>query len=114
MKPFSELETPFTVQSPEDMSADDMVHLFVNVFTDFPKVPHPGHAFLHGPRGSGKSMMFRYLEPDCQMLARKCSLQELPFYGIYIPVKNTELSALSSSVWRASTEAYRLMSTSWR
>lgn len=91
VKPFSELETPFTVQSPEDMSADDMVHLFVNVFTDFPKVPHPGHAFLHGPRGSGKSMMFRYLEPDCQMLARKCSLQELPFYGIYIPVKNTEL-----------------------
>ena len=91
VKPFSELETPFTVQSPEDMSADDVVHLFVDVFTDFPKVPHPGHAFLHGPRGSGKSMMFRYLEPDCQMLARNCGLAELPFYGIYVPVKNTEL-----------------------
>lgn len=82
---------PFTVFSPEGMTAEDAVSLFVDVFTDFPKVREAGHTFLHGPRGSGKSMMFRYLEPDCKRLVRKCGLAELPFYSIYVPLKNTDL-----------------------
>ena len=83
-------ENPFAVTTPESMSAKDAVDLFVDVFTDFPKVPRPGHVFLHGPRGCGKSMMFRYLQPDCQVLACGGSLQDLPFYSIYIPLKNTD------------------------
>src|SRR4051812_2460728 len=84
-------KNPFTVQTPEDMPAEDAVSIFVDVFTDFFKVPKEGHTFLHGPRGSGKSMMFRYLQPDCQCLAHKRKLKELEFFAAYVPIKNTDL-----------------------
>src|SRR6185436_10099539 len=83
---------PFTVQTPEEISAEDTVSLFVDVFTDYPKIPHPGHTFVHGPRGCGKSMIFRYLQPDCQCIANKCLIKDLPFFGVYAPIKNTALS----------------------
>lgn len=82
---------PFAVQTPEDISARDIVDLFVDVFTDFYNIPHIGHTFLHGPRGSGKSMMFRFLEPDCQQIKSGKSLNELAFYSVYVPIKNTDL-----------------------
>lgn len=83
---------PFSVQTPEDIKAPEVVDLFVDVFGDFYNIPNQGHTFLHGPRGSGKSMMFRYLEPDCQMLASQARhLSDLQFYAIYIPIKNTDL-----------------------
>ena len=83
---------PFKVQSPEKLDASDAVDLFVNVFTDFYKVKDPGHSFLNGPRGSGKSMMFRYMQPDCQCLASKQPLHEIEFFAVYIPLKNTSLN----------------------
>jgi len=82
---------PFTVTTPEDMPATEAHSLFVDVFTDFPKIIDEGHTFLHGPRGSGKSMMFRYLKPDCQQIRLGCCIDKLPFYGIYIRIKNTDL-----------------------
>jgi hypothetical protein len=82
---------PFSVQTPEGLSASAMCDLFVNVFSDFQSVPLVGHTFLHGPRGSGKSMMFRYMEPDCQMLAEKRQLNELDYLGVYFPVKASSL-----------------------
>ncbi|MCP9493375.1 MAG: hypothetical protein MSG64_02860 [Pyrinomonadaceae bacterium MAG19_C2-C3] len=83
---------PFAWQTPEEIKAEDVISLFVNVFTDFYNVPKPGHTFLNGPRGSGKSMMFRYLRPDCQLIAReKTPLRDHPFFAIYIPVKSTGL-----------------------
>lgn len=81
-------KNPFQITTPEDLSAKDAVDLFVDVFTDFPKIINPGHAFLKGPRGVGKSMMFRYLESDCQCIDKSCSFSQLPFLGIYIPLKN--------------------------
>jgi hypothetical protein len=82
---------PFAVQTPENIPAADVVSLFVDVFGDFYNIPHVGHTFLNGPRGSGKSMMFRYLEPDCQQLVLSKPLAELPFFGVYVPIKNTEI-----------------------
>jgi len=85
-------DNPFSVQTPEDIRAAEVVDLFVDVFGDFYNIPNQGHTFLHGPRGSGKSMMFRYLEPDCQLLAsQRSNLSELPFYAVYVPIKNTDL-----------------------
>lgn len=81
---------PFIVQSPEGIDAAEALRLFVDVFTDFHKIREPGHAMLHGPRGCGKSMMFRYLLPDCQCLSRNCSLRELPFFAVLISIKNTD------------------------
>lgn len=83
---------PFAVQTPEGLSADDMVQLFVDVFADFQLVRNQGHTFLNGPRGTGKSMMFRYLEPDCQQIAKECSLSDLPFLGVHVPIKHTRLN----------------------
>ena len=88
----SEQPNPFKVRSPEKLGAEDAVDLFVNVFTDFYKIRDPGHSFLNGPRGSGKSMMFRYLKPDCQCLALRRGLDEIDFFSVYVPVKNTSLN----------------------
>lgn len=83
---------PFSVQTPEDITAEEVTSLFVDVFTDYYNVPRTGHTFLNGPRGSGKSMMFRYLLPDCQSLVNKKELKDLDFFSIYIPIKKTELN----------------------
>ena len=85
-------ENPFSVQTPEDIRATEVIDLFVDVFSDFYNVPTTGHTFLNGPRGSGKSMMFRFLEPDCQLLrAGHRDLNKLDFYAVYVPIKNTDL-----------------------
>lgn len=86
------IKNPFQITTPEDLTAQETVDLFVDVFTDFQKIIDPGHVFLMGPRGVGKSMMFRYLQPDCQCLAKKCDFSELPFLGVYIPLKNTNFA----------------------
>ena len=83
---------PFTVKTPEGLAATEAAHLFVDVFTDFYKIRDPGHAMLNGPRGSGKSMMFRYLEPDCQCIAEGREIRQLDFFAILISIKNTELN----------------------
>lgn len=86
-------QNPFWVWTPEDIAADKAVELFVEPFTDFPAVESPSHTFIHGPRGSGKSMMFRMMRPDCARLLRAgCSLDRLPYLGVYIPIKKTEIS----------------------
>ena len=59
---------PFRITTPEDLTAREAVNLFVDVFSDFTQITDPGHVFIKGPRGVGKSMMFRYLQPDCQCL----------------------------------------------
>lgn len=83
---------PFKITTPEDLSAEETVKLFVDVFTDFYQITDPGHVLIKGPRGVGKSMMFRYLEPDCQCLANSLSVFQLPFIAIYVPLKNTNFA----------------------
>ena len=91
-QPPIDTENPFAVQTPEGLSARTMVSLFVDVFADFQLVRSQGHTFLNGPRGTGKSMMFRYLEPDCQQLATDKTLEQLPFFGVHVPIKSTRLN----------------------
>lgn len=83
---------PFKITTPEDLTAEETVSLFVDVFSDFYQITDPGHVIIKGPRGVGKSMMLRYLEPDCQCLATNMSLDELPYIAVYIPLKNTNFS----------------------
>lgn len=93
---------PFSVRTPEDLDAVEANNLFVDVFTDFYKLLEPSHSMLVGPRGCGKSMMFRVLLPDCQMLDRGCSLKDLPFFSVLVPIKGTDLNL---------TEMQRLVDT---
>ena len=82
---------PFKVLSPEGMNAKDAVDLFVEV-SELRKIYSEGHTMLHGPRGSGKSMLFRYLMPDCQMAAKEKEMQNLDFFGVLVSIKNTALN----------------------
>ena len=80
---------PFKVFTPEDMGAADVHALFVAPFTDFNKILEPGHTMINGPRGCGKSMIFRYLLPDCQCLASSKPMDQLPFLAFLISIKNS-------------------------
>lgn len=82
-------DDPFRVFTPENMEAADVAKLFVNPFTDFNKIDGLGHVMLNGPRGCGKSMIFRYLLPDCQRIALRASLDALPFLSFLVSIKNT-------------------------
>ncbi|GAB6013078.1 ORC-CDC6 family AAA ATPase [Viscerimonas tarda] len=83
---------PFEIKTPEQISAQDIVDLFVDVFTDFNQVLEKGHTFLNGPRGSGKSMMFRYIMPDCQIIAKNKEVNSLDFFSLYVPIKLTDIN----------------------
>ncbi len=80
---------PFKVFTPEDMDAERVHKLFVDPFTDFNKIRDIGHTMVNGPRGCGKSMIFRYMLPDCQCLARGKNLRDLEFLAFLISIKNT-------------------------
>ncbi|MBT1063978.1 hypothetical protein KJY73_10360 [Bowmanella sp. Y26] len=79
---------PFEVRTPEALSAQEVAKLFVDVFSDFKKVDDQSHTFIQGPRGTGKSMMLRYMEPDVQIAACKAArIQDLEFFALHIPIK---------------------------
>ena len=86
-----EAKNPFQYQTPDSIKTDDALSIFVDVFKDFYHAINIGNTFIHGPRGSGKSMMFRIMRPDCQKKKLGKELHELPFYAVHIPVKDTSL-----------------------
>ena len=86
------LMNPFEVKTPEDVTAKEVHELFVDVFTDFYQVKEIGHTFLNGPRGSGKSMMFRYMMPDCQVIDKQCTINKLDYFSLYVPIKLTDIN----------------------
>jgi hypothetical protein len=86
------IQNPFWVQTPENIPAPEAKNLFVDIFTEFPHLEAPAHSFVVGPRGSGKSMMFRMMRPDCLMLRLGCVLSELPYLSIYVPIKSTRIT----------------------
>lgn len=94
------MSNPFEFKYPDDIHPNDVMDLFVPVFGEYYNVPIPGHTFINGARGSGKSMMFRYMKPDCQILVDTSSnrlvnprtLQDLDYFSIYIPIKKGHLN----------------------
>jgi hypothetical protein len=82
---------PFAVKTPESLGAAELVDLFVP-YPEYENLQETGHHFLHGHRGSGKSMMLRMMEPECQTLHRACSIDELPYFGTYFSIKATEIN----------------------
>lgn len=93
------MRNPFEVQTPETLTPKEVAALFENVFADMPLISQTGHTFIHGPRGSGKSMMFRYLLPEVQkeaalMQGRSYSLQDLDQYAIHFPIKSSSIQSV--------------------
>lgn len=91
------LDNPFSVETPELMTAEEINELFVPIEESF-SLEVSGHVFLHGHRGSGKSMMFRRLVPDCQSLLQKKTVAELNFFGVYVSIKKTDIDLIDYSI----------------
>lgn len=84
---------PFIYSTPDQIEDPvQALNLFVDVFKDFYLIESLGNTFINGARGSGKSMMFRIMRPDCQKHKLQKTLQELNYYAIYIPIKDTSLN----------------------
>lgn len=62
------LSNPFQHFYPEDLSAEDVHCLFVKEYTEHNSVTACKHTIVEGSRGSGKSMLFKYFEPACQII----------------------------------------------
>lgn len=86
---------PFQIKTPEKMSPDEAANLFVDVFTDYQKIKASGHTFIMGPRGIGKSMIFRYLEPDCQCFSQGVTIDRIDFLGFYIPLRTASFTTIT-------------------
>lgn len=109
----STLLNPFRIESPEKLAPPELVSLFVEQYTQVGTVKQRKHTIIWGSRGSGKSMLLRYLEPQCQALVHGSveALLSAPesFVAIYCPCKEgqfnkTELELLSSSAAQTLTE----------
>ena len=83
-------ENPFTVFTPEGLTAERVVAIFSTEMPGLGNIESAGHAFVIGTRGSGKSILFRYLEPDCQRLVTKKALNKLPFLSLYVSFRETQ------------------------
>ncbi|MEN6520069.1 MAG: hypothetical protein ABFD46_02825 [Armatimonadota bacterium] len=90
-----QLENPFHVESPEKLSPRQVVELFISDYTRIETVKQRKHTFIWGSRGSGKSMMFRFLEPQCQSIFYGGYEEYLSrsdaFLAIYCPIKEGAL-----------------------
>lgn len=82
---------PFAVKTPETLTPAEIVELFVP-YPEFAFLQDTGHQFLHGHRGSGKSMMLKMMEPECQSLHIKTRIEDLRYFGTYLSIKTTEIN----------------------
>lgn len=87
-------KNPFGVQNPEHVDAEYIARNFVEVQTDFPRLKEPGNTFIHGARGTGKSMLLRSLEPRVMILQEKAAkLKDLPFVAVHVPLRTADFGA---------------------
>jgi hypothetical protein len=91
-------DNPFAVHSPDALDrvpAQNIVDLFVERYTRISAVKQSKHTFIWGARGSGKSFMLRYLEPQCQFIVNGSPSSFLEgdeaFIGVYTPCKKGEI-----------------------
>lgn len=84
------MDNPFAVFTPEGLTADRVFAIFSTEMPGLGNIENAGHAFVIGTRGSGKSILFRYLEPDCQRLVTKKELHDLPFLSLYVSFRETQ------------------------
>ncbi|TAV10202.1 hypothetical protein ELI37_06615 [Rhizobium leguminosarum] len=85
---------PFGVQNPEHVDAAYIAQNFVEMQTDFPRLTEHGNTFVHGARGTGKSMLLRSLEPRVMILQEKAAkLKDLPFVAIHVPLRTADFGA---------------------
>lgn len=90
------LKNPFDVESPEKLTFDQIKELYVPDDEIIGLICQRKHTFIWGNRGSGKSMLLRFLEPKCFYKSDEFLKKELneqnSFLGIYYPIKEGMLN----------------------
>jgi serine/threonine protein kinase len=94
--------SPFDALSAEHLAGDDLLRsLFVSKYPLFKVMLNQETAILEGPRGCGKSMLFRFLSAPVQVkLAPTEAMSIAPFFGVFIGCSSslqTQLSWVGSS-----------------
>lgn len=84
-------KNPFEMFDLDTSTAEEVIRLYVPLDSHFDNIKAVGHSVLNGPRGSGKSMVFRYMMPDCQMKEKEKKLIDLEFLSIYLPIKKSTI-----------------------
>lgn len=86
---------PFSNRYPENMTSDQIKELFVKEFVDLSKILNHNHHFIWGARGSGKSMLFRYIEACFRVNSveelNQQSLMDCPIIPIYYKIVSNTL-----------------------
>lgn len=81
-------QDPFFVKTPEDLCDNDIIDLFIDEFSEVDYISRRGHAIVIGPRGSGKSMMLKYLDVASPIAgSNRNKTKCYDFIGIYVPIK---------------------------
>ncbi len=62
------INNPFEHFYPENLSPEDVYILFIKEYTEHNSLTAYKHTMVEGSRGSGKSMVFKFLEPACQAI----------------------------------------------
>jgi hypothetical protein len=83
------INNPFEHFYPEDLDSKDVHRLFVKEYTEHNYLTARKHTIVEGSRGSGKSMLFKFLEPACQAIEWgewDAFLKSKPnaFIGVYV------------------------------
>lgn len=92
-------KNPFKYVTPQSLTIEEVNELFVSDNTQFNRIKRVGHTIIHGAMGSGKSMLFRFMHPECLAMHHNISITELDYFSFYIPIKEghlkiTEMDAL--------------------
>jgi hypothetical protein len=90
MIPAQPPSNPFAVFTPEGLNAERVVEIFSRTMPGLDILGTPGHAFVFGARGSGKSILLRYLEPDCQRLVTGLDVSRQKHFALYVSFRETE------------------------
>jgi len=83
------MPNPFAVVSPEEMKAELAEQLFVEMYSEYPKIGRFGNLIISGARGCGKSMLIRCSLPDVQMIRGSKKLNELENLSFSVSCKKT-------------------------
>ncbi len=84
------VNNPFSVFTPEGLTAEQVISVFYPDMPGFGSIQNVGHAFILGARGSGKSILLRYHEPDCQRLETSKRISELDYVSLYVSFRETQ------------------------
>jgi hypothetical protein len=88
-----QMKNPFEYIGPEEMTAEQINHLFVELYSEFPRITRSGNVFITGARGTGKSMMIRYAMPDVQILENGGRVfSDLDCIAFHVKVKRTQIN----------------------